>query len=119
MAARGIELIVGARNDPHWGATILVGFGGVSAELLHDVRLLPAGLDRDAIAAELRRLRLAPLLDGFRGEPAMDVDAVAALVEALGKVVAATPAIREIDLNPVMVYPRGHGAIALDALIQT
>jgi acyl-CoA synthetase (NDP forming) len=119
MAARGIELIVGARNDPHWGATILVGFGGVSAELLHDVRLLPAGLDRDAIAAELRRLRLAPLLDGFRGEPAMDVDAVAALVEALGEVVAATPAIREIDLNPVMVYPRGHGVIALDALIQT
>jgi acyl-CoA synthetase (NDP forming) len=119
MAARGIELIVGARNDPHWGATILVGFGGVSAELLHDVRLLPAGLDRDAIAAELRRLRLAPLLDGFRGEPAMDVDAVAALVEALGEVVSATPAIREIDLNPVMVYPRGHGAIALDALIQT
>jgi acyl-CoA synthetase (NDP forming) len=119
MAARGIELIVGARNDPHWGATILVGFGGVSAELLHDVRLLPAGLDREGIAAELRRLRLAPLLDGFRGEPAMDVDAVAALVEALGKVVTATPAIREIDLNPVMVYPRGHGAIALDALIQT
>lgn len=119
MAARGVELIVGARNDPHWGATILVGFGGVSAELLHDVRLLPAGLDREAIAAELRRLRLAPLLDGFRGEPAMDVDAVAALVEALGEVVAASPGIREIDLNPVMVYPRGHGAIALDALIQT
>jgi len=119
MAARGIELIVGARNDPHWGATILVGFGGVSAELLHDVRLLPAGLDREAIAAELRRLRLAPLLDGFRGEPAMDVDAVAALVEALGNAVVATPAIREIDLNPVVVYPRGQGVIALDALIQT
>ena len=119
MAARGVELIVGARNDPHWGATILVGFGGVSAELLHDVRLLPAGLDRDAIAAELRRLRLAPLLDGFRGAPAVDVDAVAALVEALGNVVAATPAIREIDLNPVVAYPRGQGAIALDALIQT
>lgn len=119
MAARGVELIVGARNDPHWGATILVGFGGVSAELLHDVRLLPAGLDREAIAAELRRLRLAPLLDGFRGEPPMDVDAVAALVETLGKVVAATPAIREVDLNPVVVYPRGQGALALDALIQS
>jgi len=116
MAARGIEMIVGARNDPHWGATILVGFGGVSAELLHDVRLLPAGLTRSEIAAELRRLRMAPLLEGFRGAPVMDVDAVAALVEALGKVVAATPAIREIDLNPVVVYPQG--AIALDALIQ-
>jgi len=119
MAARGVELIVGARNDPHWGATILVGFGGVAAELLHDVRLLPAGLTRSDIAAELRRLRLAPLLDGFRGEPAMDVDAVAALVEALGNVVAATPVVREVDLNPVVVYPRGQGVIALDALIQT
>ena len=81
--------------------------------------LLPAGLSREAIAAEIRKLRMAPLLDGFRGAPKMDVDAVAVIVEALGDVVAATPAIREIDLNPVLVYPEGKGAIALDALIST
>jgi acyl-CoA synthetase (NDP forming) len=117
MAERGTELIVGARNDPDWGPVILVGFGGVTAELLHDVRLLPADLPRDAIIAALRTLRMAPLLDGFRGAPKMDVGAVADIVAALGAVVAATPAIREVDLNPVIVYPEGQGAIALDALI--
>ncbi|MEO6217538.1 MAG: acetate--CoA ligase family protein [Sphingomonas sp.] len=119
MAERGVELIVGARNDPAWGPVILVGFGGVAAELLHDVRLLPTGLSQDEIAAEIRQLRMAPLLDGFRGAPPMDVAAVARIVAALGEVVAATPAIREIDLNPVLVYPEGQGAIALDALIST
>jgi acyl-CoA synthetase (NDP forming) len=117
MAERGVELIVGARNDPDWGPVILVGFGGVTAELLHDVRLLPADLPREAIIAALRTLRMAPLLDGFRGAPKMDVAAVADIVAALGQVVAATPAIREVDLNPVIVYPQGQGAIALDALI--
>jgi len=119
MAARGMELIVGARNDPAWGPVILVGFGGVAAELLHDVRLLPAGLSHARIVAAIRGLRMAPLLDGFRGAPKMDVDAVARIVAALGAVVLATPAIREIDLNPVLVYGEGQGAIALDALIST
>jgi len=87
--------------------------------LLHDVRLLPTGLSQDEIAAEIRQLRMAPLLDGFRSAPPMDVAAVARIVAALGEVVAATPAIREIDLNPVLVYPEGQGALALDALIST
>lgn len=117
MADRGIELIVGARNDPAWGPVILVGFGGVAAELLHDVRLIPVGLSREDIEAEIRLLRMAPLLDGFRGAEPMDVAAVAQIVQALGETVAATPAIREVDLNPVMVYPTGRGALALDALI--
>lgn len=117
MAAKGVELIVGARNDPHWGPTILVGFGGVAAELLHDVCLLPPDLTRDAIIAQIRKLRMAPLLDGFRGAPAMDIGAVADIVQRLGQMVAATPAISEVDLNPVIVYPQGQGAIALDALI--
>ena len=117
MADKGVELIVGARNDPHWGATILVGFGGVAAELLHDVCLLPPDLPRAAIIARIRTLRMAPLLDGFRGAPVMDIDAVADVVQRLGQMVAATPAIREVDLNPVIVYPQGKGALALDALI--
>ncbi|GAA0299120.1 acetate--CoA ligase family protein [Sphingomonas oligophenolica] len=117
MGARGIELIVGARNDPEWGPVILVGFGGVQAEILQDVRLLPADLTRDAIIAELRKLKSGALLDGWRGSPALDVDAVAAIVGTLGRVLRGTPAIREIDLNPVIVYPKGQGAVALDALI--
>jgi acetate---CoA ligase (ADP-forming) len=117
MGARGTELIVGARSDPEWGPVLLVGFGGVQAEVLQDVRLLPPDLPREAVAAELRRLKSGALLDGWRGAPALDVDAVAALVETLGRILLGTPAIREIDLNPVIVYPRGQGVVALDALI--
>lgn len=117
MGRRGVELIIGARNDPEWGPVILVGFGGVTAELLHDVRLLPIDLPREAILAELRALKQGPLLDGYRGSPALDLDAVAALIEKLGQVLAGTPSIREIDLNPVIVYPQGEGVVALDALI--
>ena len=117
MGARGVELIVGARNDPEWGPVILVGFGGVKAEMLQDVRLLPADLTHEAIVAELRKLKQGALLDGFRGSPALDVDAVAELIAGLGRVLAGTPAIREIDLNPVIVYPEGEGVVALDALM--
>jgi acyl-CoA synthetase (NDP forming) len=117
MGARGTELIVGAKNDPEWGATILVGFGGVQAEILQDVRLLAPDLSRDAILAELGKLKSAAILAGYRGSPALDVGAVADIIVALGRVLAGTPAIREIDLNPVIVYPQGQGAVALDALI--
>jgi acyl-CoA synthetase (NDP forming) len=117
MGERGTELIVGARNDPDWGPVILLGFGGVQAELLHDVRLLAHDLTPAAVIAELRKLRLAPLLDGFRGSPALDIEALADLVCRLGAVIEGTPAIREVDLNPVILYPRGGGVVALDALI--
>ncbi|MGN7160754.1 acetate--CoA ligase family protein [Sphingomonas sp. SAFR-052] len=119
MGRRGVELIVGARNDPDWGPVLLVGFGGVAAELLHDVRLLPTDLTRRAILAELRALKQGALFDGYRGSPALDIDAVAGLIETLGRVLAGMPAIREIDLNPVIVHPVGQGVVALDALIVT
>lgn len=117
MAPKGVELIVGARCDPLWGPTLLVGFGGVTAELLHDVRLLPPDLSIAEITAEILKLRMAPLLNGFRGSPVMDVPAVARLIHDLGRTLMATPDIREVDLNPVIVYPQGEGVIVLDALI--
>lgn len=117
MAAKGVELIVGARHDPHLGATILVGFGGVAAELLHDVCLMPADLTKEAIIREILGLRMAALLTGFRGAPKMDVEAVAEVAQALSRLVASNPDIREIELNSVIVYPEGQGALALDALI--
>lgn len=117
MGKRGTELIIGARNDADWGPVILAGFGGVHAELLKDVRLIAPDLTHDAIVAELRQLRSAALFDGFRGSPSLDIDAVAALISTLGAVLAGTPQIREIDLNPVVVYPQGGGVVALDALM--
>jgi acyl-CoA synthetase (NDP forming) len=119
MAARGVELIVGGQNDPQWGPVVLIGLGGVLAEALHDVRLLPPDLTLDAIVSELHQLKGAALLRGFRGSPAVDVAAVAAIVQRVGRLMRSAPAIKEIDINPVVVYPVGKGALALDALIAT
>lgn len=117
MGQRGLELIIGAKNDPQWGPVILVGLGGVTAEVIQDVRLLDADLSQAEIVAELNRLKSAALFHGFRGAPVLDIAAVAALIERLGQVLRGTPAIREIDLNPVVVYPQGQGVLALDALM--
>jgi len=118
MGPRGTELIVGAKSDPDWGPVMLVGFGGVQAELHQDVRLINPDLSARQIEKELLSLKGAPLLTGFRGSPPLDVGAVATLVERLGQVVRGTPSIAEIDLNPVVVFPRGEGCVALDALMK-
>jgi acyl-CoA synthetase (NDP forming) len=117
MGKKGVELILGGRNDPEWGAVILAGFGGVQAEILKDVRLLAPDLSKEEIVRELNLLKSAELLHGFRGSPALDVPAVANIIEKVGALLRTEPRIREIDLNPVIVYPVGSGAIALDALM--
>lgn len=117
MGARGLEMIVGARSDSQWGPVILIGFGGVTAEVTRDVRLLPHDLTREAVVREIGCLKGAPLLHGYRGAPALDVEAFADVVVRLGALLQSEPDIREVDLNPVVVYPRGQGVLALDALM--
>ena len=77
MSKAGVELIIGGRNDPDWGSVVLAGFGGVQAEILQDVRLLPADLTIAGIVRELDLLKSAALLRGFRGSPVLDVVAAA------------------------------------------
>lgn len=117
MGATGMELIIGARRDPEWGPIVLVGFGGVAAELTRDVRLLPPDLSSAAIIAELRSLRMAALFDGYRGAPPIDLAAVADLVARVGALIQSNPGLQELDLNPVIAYPMGEGVVALDALM--
>jgi acyl-CoA synthetase (NDP forming) len=117
MAAKGIEMIVGARRDPDWGSVLLVGLGGIWTEALGDVRLMPAALSRDQIVAELNRLKGARALHGLRGAPPVDLPAIADVVSRIGALMRARPEIREIDINPLVAYP--HGVLALDALIVT
>lgn len=117
MGKRGMEMIVGAKNDPEWGPVVLAGFGGVTAEILQDVRLLSADLTQEAVEAELMTLKSAALLSGYRGSPPLDVPALAALIVKVGQVLRAEPSIREIDLNPVILHPLGEGVVALDALM--
>jgi acetate---CoA ligase (ADP-forming) len=117
MARPGIELILGARNDPDWGLVLVIGLGGVFAEALHDVRVLPPDLDAAAIIEELKALKGAALLKAFRGAPARDLGAVAEMAVKLAAFMRAHPEVAEVDINPVMVYAQGEGAVALDALI--
>jgi acetate---CoA ligase (ADP-forming) len=117
MGAKGVELILGARRDAHWGATLLVGFGGVQAELIKDVSLIPGTAGREYIKREIDALKSSALLRGFRGSPALDVPAVTELLLRLGALLAGEPRLLEIDLNPVFVYPEGQGVMAVDALL--
>ena len=117
MAKPGLEMIVGARRDPGWGPVVLVGLGGIWAEALADIRLVPPDLDPREIAAELRRLNGAKLFTALRGRPARDVTALARIAAQVGALMQSRPEIVEIDLNPVVVHAEGEGAVALDALI--
>jgi acyl-CoA synthetase (NDP forming) len=117
MGKMGVEMIVGAKGDPEWGPVVLAGFGGVTAEILKDVVLLTPDLSVDQVTAKLMTLKQAPLLKGWRGSPELDVPALAALIVELSRVMAGNPSIREIDLNPVIIHPKGEGVVALDALM--
>jgi acyl-CoA synthetase (NDP forming) len=98
----------------------MVGLGGIWIEVLKDVRLLPASAcSPEAVRAALERLRGYPLLTGIRGAPPVDLDALVDLVVRLAEVMEREPDIEEIDINPVIIHPRGKGALALDALIVT
>jgi acetate---CoA ligase (ADP-forming) len=119
MSPRGLELVVGARRDPQWGTVVLVGLGGVLVEALQDVRLLAPDATESEILCELDKLKTAKLLHGFRNIPPVDREAVAKAAMAIGRLMLTHPEIVEIDVNPLMVYGKGQGAVALDALIVT
>ncbi len=110
-----VEMLVGASRDAQLGPMIVVGAGGVQAEMLDDVAIERAPVDHASALAMIGRLRCSALLDGWRGRPACDVDALAATVVSLSHLIAGAPQIAEIELNPVRVGP--DGAIAVDALI--
>ena len=119
MSPRGVELMVGAKRDPAWGTVLLLGLGGIWVEALGDVQMLPGTADETQILEALGRLRSKKLLDGVRGAPPADVDAVVQVVLGIGRLMRAVPDITEIDVNPLMVHAKGEGATALDALIVT
>ena len=88
-------------------------------EALGDARLLTSDASEAEIVEALGKLKAAKLLQGFRNMPPADLDAAAAAARAVGQLFLHHPEITEIDVNPLMVLPRGQGAVALDALIVT
>ena len=98
------ELILGVQRDPDFGPLVMVGAGGVLVELMKDVQLAPAPLSHATARAMLGRLRCLPLLTGYRGRPAADLDAIADTMVRLGALAADTSArLSELDINPLFI----------------
>lgn len=114
MAADGLDLFVGGKFDAAFGPIVFFGMGGIHMELYRDVAnaLCPAGPNE--IADKLRKLKCGRLLEGYRGAPAGDSAAFVDLVVRVSHLLAVYPNIRELDINPVRVFPL-HGVMALDA----
>lgn len=110
-----VELIIGAKRDPSFGPVILVGAGGIHAELFKDTAIELAPVTPATAREMLARLISAPLLSGWRGAPAPDVAALAEVIALVSETLVARPDLAEIELNPVRVGP--DGVLAVDALI--
>lgn len=116
MVKGEIELIIGVKNDPHFGPAMVVGAGGVLVELLNDVAVALAPVAPETALAMIRKLRVWPLLEGYRGGPALDVAAVVDTIVKVGALAASLgEKLLELDINPLMVKRKGEGAIAVDA----
>ena len=111
-----IEMILGIQTDPLLGTFVLAGLGGVWTEVLNDVAIRPAGLREGDARRMLDELRSRRLLDGLRGEPALDIGALAGAVEQVDALAQQFgPDLESVDINPVFVLPRG--VVAVDALV--
>jgi acetate---CoA ligase (ADP-forming) len=112
------ELIVGVTRDPALGMVLVVGGGGVLVEAVRDSIALLLPTNRAAVAAAIAGLKAATLMAGYRGKPAGDVEAVIDAVLAVADFAEANrDRLAELDVNPLIVRPKGHGAIAVDALV--
>lgn len=118
MVSGGVELIAGVSRDPVFGPVVMVGMGGIHAEVLKDVAVQVAPVSQPEALAMIRKLRLFPLLDGARGQQRADIEAAASLVARLSEFACRhADDVAEIDLNPVLVRPEGQGVVVLDALM--
>ena len=118
MVTGGTEMIVGVTRDPTLGPAVMVGTGGVFTEVLADTAVRPLPLDEADAYEMIRSLKGFPLLDGARGRPPADVDALAQVIMATATLAAALDdRLTELDLNPVVVLDRGLGAVVVDHLM--
>jgi acetyl coenzyme A synthetase (ADP forming)-like protein len=118
MIVGAIETMLGVTDDPTFGPLIAFGLGGIHIEVLGDVRFRVAPLtDRD-VDELLHEIRGFPLLEGYRGHPPADLDALRELLLRVSRLAVEVPEIVELDLNPVMALPPGHGCRIVDARIK-
>ena len=118
MVRGGVELIAGVSRDPVFGPVVMVGLGGIYAEILKDVAVQVAPVSEEEALRMIQSLQMYALLDGARGQPKGDVTAAARTVARLSEFACRHAAdVAEIDMNPILVRPVGLGVLVLDALM--
>ncbi len=120
MASEGIEMILGIKRDPLFGPVVLCGFGGILVELLKDIVIGIPPLTHAQARDMLARLRAFPLLAGARGKPAGDIDALCSAMAGLASLALSLgDQLAGLDINPLIVLPKGQGVVAVDAVVET
>jgi acetyl coenzyme A synthetase (ADP forming)-like protein len=117
MLPRGKEIILGMSRDPRMGPLLMFGLGGIYTEALKDVSFRLAPLRENVALEMIMDIRAHKLLRGFRGEPPADVPAIADCLLRLSQLVTEHDRIKELDINPLMVYAAGQGAMVADARV--
>jgi acetate---CoA ligase (ADP-forming) len=115
MAPKGMEVIVGMRRDPSFGPLMMFGLGGVYVELFKDVGFGVAPMTVDQARSMISSTKAGQLLQGYRGGPRYDIEAVVDVIGRLSQLALDHPSIAEVEVNPLLVLPEGHGAVVLDA----
>lgn len=115
MAPKGLEVIVGMRRDPTFGPLMMFGLGGTMVELLKDISFKVAPLTSEDIDEMIENTLAGKLLKGYRSSAKADIKAVKDTIARLSQLSLDNPAISEIEINPLIVYPEGQGAISLDS----
>lgn len=118
MLKTGTEMIIGVNNDPQFGPVIMVGMGGVFVELFKDVAVYPAPVTKKEAWELLHSLKSWRLLNGYRGQKKCDINALCETIVSVSEFAAANKdTLKELDINPLFVYPEGEGVGVADSLI--
>ena len=116
--AAGREIIIGATASPGLGNLVMFGLGGIFVEVMKDVAVAVTPLNRPEASEMMREIKGYSVLEGIRGKPGVDLEAVEDLLLRVSRLVADFPAIAEMDLNPIFAYPKGKAPAAVDVRIK-
>jgi len=118
MAEPGyIEVIVGATRDPTFGPVIMFGLGGIFVEVLKDVSFRVAPLEPEDAEEMIKEIKTYKILEGYRGMPPRDIESIKDVLMKVSKLMLEVDEIQDIDLNPIMLYEKGKGAVAVDVRV--
>jgi len=117
MASGGKEVILGMNRDPQFGPILMFGLGGIYVEAMEDVSFRLAPIRELTATAMITRTKAHKILEGFRGEPAYDIEAIAECLKRLSQFVIDFEEIKELDINPMIVFEKGKNCVIVDARI--